>query len=93
MVPLGFQITQAGIILDTFCALLAPSQPSSPTLGYLLQMELSWSLPLCAALVAPYAKKSPTAPPTPGNKPVTNPISPPLNHVFPMSSTIAKALL
>src|SRR5210317_1335176 len=73
----GMPNKTVGINDDAFCALLAPSAPTTPR-------TLPW--PNCslglAATVEPYANQSAMAPPSPGNRPMNDPMAPPLMLSF-----------
>ena len=68
--------------------MFAPSGPITPLILPLPKGILSFG---CVATVCPYAIQSAIAPPSPGNKPMTAPINPPLsdNQRFFQTSTNA----
>src|SRR6056300_1454266 len=69
----GIPNSTVGMNEDAFCALLAPSEPTTP----LTLPSPNFSLGL-AATVAPYANQSAIAPPSTGSSPMKEPIAPPL---------------
>src|SRR6056300_388803 len=73
----GIPNKTVGMNDEAFCALLAPSAPTTP----LTLPSPNFSLGL-AATVAPYANQSAIAPPSPGSSPMKDPIAPPLTLSF-----------
>src|SRR6056300_1778611 len=71
----GIPNSTVGMNEEAFCALLAPSAPTTPLTFPLPNFSLG-----LAATVAPYANQSAIAPPSPGSSPMNDPTKPPLNE-------------